>query len=217
MAIDSLNGTSTSSGALASGSTTSANAEDRFLKLLVAQMKNQDPLNPLDNAEVTSQMAQISTVTGIEKLNTTVADLGTQFNSLQTLQGVALIGREVTVPGDNLAVDSSGQAEGSFELAGPATSVKVQVLSGAGVVLDTIDLGAEKSGRQSFDWDAGKLSADAQDKLRFKVVALNGSTGVTATPLVQDKVTAVSNSGDALTVELESGSSVAWTSIRTFN
>ena len=55
-------------------STTSVQAQqDRFLKLLVTQMKNQDPLNPMDNAEITSQMAQLSTVTGIEKLNETLA------------------------------------------------------------------------------------------------------------------------------------------------
>ena len=88
---------------------------DRFLKLLVAQMQNQDPLNPMDNAQVTSQMAQINTVNGIEKLNTTVEGLSSQFMQMQALQGASLVGRDVIVPGSQLdIVDGVGQ--GGFEL-----------------------------------------------------------------------------------------------------
>ena len=79
---------------------------DRFLKLLVAQMQNQDPLNPMDNAQVTSQMAQINTVTGIEKLNTTVQGLSTQFMQLQAMQGASLVGRDVIVAGNKLSIDA---------------------------------------------------------------------------------------------------------------
>ncbi len=61
-------------------------------------MQNQDPMNPMDNAQVTSQMAQINTVTGIEKLNTTVAGLNGQFVQMQALQGASLVGRDVTCP-----------------------------------------------------------------------------------------------------------------------
>ena len=81
---------------------------DRFLKLLVAQMKNQDPLNPMDNAQVTSQMAQINTVTGIDKLNSTVQGLSTQFVQLQAMQGASLVGRDVIVAGNKLSVHYQG-------------------------------------------------------------------------------------------------------------
>ena len=77
----------TAATAASATSTANADAADRFLKLLVAQMQNQDPLNPMDNAQVTSQMAQINTVTGIEKLNTTVSGLNGQLVQLQALQG----------------------------------------------------------------------------------------------------------------------------------
>src|SRR3954451_24813425 len=92
---------------------------DRFLKLLVAQMQNQDPLNPMDNAQVTSQMAQINTVTGIDKLNTSVQGLSGQFVQMQALQGAALVGHDVIVPGNKIAV-ADGVAVGGFELANPA-------------------------------------------------------------------------------------------------
>src|SRR3982751_1840811 len=86
-------------------STSDAKAtSERFLKLLVAQMQNQDPLSPMDNAQVTSQMAQINTVSGIEKLNSTVAALSSQFTQLQAIQGVSLVGHDVVVPGNALQI-----------------------------------------------------------------------------------------------------------------
>jgi flagellar basal-body rod modification protein FlgD len=85
MAINALDALSTASGAKTASTTDAAATADRFLKLLVAQMQNQDPLNPMDNAQVTSQMAQINTVNGIERLNTTVQGLSGQFVQMQAL------------------------------------------------------------------------------------------------------------------------------------
>src|SRR5690348_7475888 len=81
---------------------TSAGLQDRFLKLLVTQMKNQDPLNPMDNAEVTSQLAQISTVSGVDKLNQTLTAMSSSFLASQTLQASGLIGRTVMAGGTDV-------------------------------------------------------------------------------------------------------------------
>lgn len=191
-----------------------ADAADRFLKLLVAQMQNQDPLSPMDNAQVTSQMAQIQTVNGIEKLDRTVASLGTQFSSLQALQAAGLVGRDVTVAGDRLAIDG-GVGVGGFELAGPADAVKLEILSAAGVVVDSIDLGAQSSGLHGFEWPAANVAADAG--LRFRVSATSGAAAVSATPLMRDRVQAVSADGTSLGVQLERSGTLAWTDIRAFN
>ena len=131
-----------------------AGAADRFLKLLVAQMQNQDPLSPMDNAQVTSQMAQIQSVTGIENLNKTVQGLSGQFVQMQALQGASLIGREVIVPGNKLVIEN-GTAEAGFELNTAADSVKVEVLGPSGHVLDTLNLGAQAAGAHNFTWNAG--------------------------------------------------------------
>lgn len=192
-----------------------AGSEDRFLKLLVAQMQNQDPLNPMDNAQVTSQMAQIQTVNGIAKLDRTVASLGAQFSSLQALQGASLVGRDVTVPGSALAI-GGGIGVGGFELAGPADAVKVEILSPAGAVIDTIQLGAEGSGRHGFEWQAPPtIGADAQ--LRFRVSATSGAAAVPVTELMRDHVEAVSAEGEQLTVELARSGALPWRDIRAFN
>jgi flagellar basal-body rod modification protein FlgD len=187
-----LNGRSGSAGA----STSAADSAERFLRLLVTQMQNQDPLNPMDNAQITSQMAQINTVSGVEKLNQTVAGLNQQFVQLQALQGASLVGRGVLLEGDQLHV-AGGGAEGGFELAGPADRVRVEVLNGAGHVVGALELGAQSSGRHAFDWTAPAGTAEGTG-YRFRVVATSGTTGVRTTPLMHDEVEAVSLEGDAL-------------------
>ncbi|MCU0814621.1 MAG: flagellar hook assembly protein FlgD [Burkholderiaceae bacterium] len=200
------------------GTTTSrqdADAQDRFLKLLVAQMKNQDPLNPLDNAQVTSQMAQIQTVSGIERLNTTVESLSGHFAQLQALQGASLVGRDVVVEGNVLSANDEGLMQGGFDLASPADSVQVEILSRAGVVIDTIDLGAQGGGRHGFEW-VPAAGVDATLGERFRVVANSGATAVAATPLMRDRVDAV-RAGDTLTLELRHAGSVPYAAVKAFN
>jgi flagellar basal-body rod modification protein FlgD len=129
MAINALDALASSTSSATTAKADAANAADRFLKLLVAQMQNQDPLNPMDNAQVTSQMAQISTVNGIQQLNTTVEGLSGQFVQMQALQGAALVGHDVVVPGKTLDI-ADGVGQGGFELASPADAVKVEVHGG---------------------------------------------------------------------------------------
>jgi flagellar basal-body rod modification protein FlgD len=221
MAIDSLNTNPTSSAASAAallngtgGADKLASAteqSDRFLKLLVTQMQNQDPLNPMDNAQITTQMAQISTVSGIDKLNTSIADMGSAMLQSQSLQGAALVGKEVLLAGNDLVPDGNGLASGGFELTGPADRVVVTVTNGAGKVVDTIDLGAESAGRHTFDW----VSKDAEAKgLTFSVSAKSGAAAVGTTPLVADRVKAVYSDAGQLNVELASHGIVKYSDIR---
>ncbi len=187
---------------------------DRFLKLLITQMQNQDPLNPMDNAQVTSQMAQINTVSGIEKLNLSVQGLSDQFLQMQALQGAALVGRDVVVPGNRMSIaDDVGQ--GGFELTSAADNVKVEVLNGAGMVIDSLTLGAQGAGRHSFNWPAKGVLEGAGT--RFRVTATNGATALATTPLMRDTVTAVSASGNTLTLELANNGPVAYADIKAFN
>ena len=177
-------------------------------------MKNQDPLSPMDNAQVTSQMAQISTVTGVQTLNTSVQGLSTQMVQMQALQGATLVGHDVIVPGNKLDM-ANGVGQGGFEIASAADNVKVEVLSAAGQVIDTMNLGAQGAGMQSFDWTAGN-NATATG-LTFRVTATSGSTKLDSTALMRDKVDAVSTSGNNLMLELENSGSVAYSSVKAFN
>jgi flagellar basal-body rod modification protein FlgD len=202
-----------SGGGAATTPANEAGGADRFLKLLVTQLQNQDPMNPMDNAQITSQMAQINTVTGIEKLNTTVEGLNTQFAQLQALSGASLVGRELTVRGNKLQL-KGGLAVGGFELAGAAGSVKVEVLNGAGRVVDTLNLGIKDAGRHPFNWRPTSLADGAYS---FRVVAAQGTQAVTATPLMRDHVEAVRTTGNALTLETAASGLVAWRDVQGFN
>ena len=216
MAVSALTATGIDPAAPASAIATQndAGSADRFLKLLVAQMRNQDPLNPMDNAQVTSQMAQINTVNGIEKLNRTVEGLSGHFAQLQTLQGAALVGRDVVVPGNLLDIND-GVGQGGYELAGPADAVKVELLAPSGQVVETLNLGAQGSGLHSFDWIAGSATNDSA--LRFRVTATTGGVNSTPTALMRDKVDAVTTTGTGFKLELEHAGSVGYSTVRAFN
>ena len=191
-----------------------AGSSDRFLKLLVAQMQNQDPLNPMDNAQVTSQMAQINTVNGIEKLNTTVQGLSGQFLQLQTLQSASLVGRDVIVPGSRVDI-KDGVGQGGFQLDTASDSVKIEIMSSSGKVIDTLSLGAQASGMGSFNWPAGD---HAKEKgLTFRVVANAGSVAIPATALMRDRVDAVSNAGQTINLQLQNSGQVAYSDVKAFN
>jgi flagellar basal-body rod modification protein FlgD len=192
-----------------------AGSQDRFLKLLVTQLKNQDPLSPMDNAQLTSQIAQINTVTGISTLNTSVQGLSNQFLQMQTLQGATLIGKNVIVPGNRLDIDA-GVGQGGFELTSAADAVKVEVLSPAGKVVDTLNLGAQSAGVHGFDW-AVPSSYAATGNLTFRVTASSGSTALGSTALMRDKVNAVSTAGNALSLELEKAGTVAYSKVVAIN
>ncbi|HRM94428.1 MAG TPA: flagellar hook capping FlgD N-terminal domain-containing protein, partial [Alicycliphilus sp.] len=133
--------------------------QDRFLKLLVAQLNNQDPMNPLDNAQMTTQMAQINTVTGLQTLNLTMQTMAEQFSTMQQIQGISLIGRSVLSEGDRMSLDDK-TGKGMFDLAGAASSVKVEIVTPGGVAVDTIDMGAQEGGRLNFEWDASKYQGN---------------------------------------------------------
>jgi flagellar basal-body rod modification protein FlgD len=193
---------------------------DKFMTLLVAQLQNQDPLNPMDNAQVTSQMAQINTVSGIDKLNTTVQGLQSQFVQMQALQGATLVGHDVVVAGNKLDFsDGAGgtgtSGMGGFELTSPADAVKVEITNAAGRVVDTVQMGAATTGRHSFAWDASKFGTDTN--VTFKVTATSGATTLSSTALMRDKVLAVSTAGDKLTLDLARNGATAYADIKEFN
>ena len=114
-------------------------SQDRFMTLLITQMKNQDPLNPLDNAQVTSQMAQLSTVTGIDKLNTTLQALQGSYQTSQALQATDMIGHGVLVPGSSIGLVESQGIFGA-DIAEPADNVRVTIMNAAGVTVRRVRL-----------------------------------------------------------------------------
>ncbi|MFZ9406791.1 MAG: flagellar hook assembly protein FlgD [Burkholderiaceae bacterium] len=169
--VNSLRGGSAGAGTAAA---TQGADEDRFLKLLVAQMNNQDPLNPMDNAQVTSQLAQINTVKGIDALNGSVKKLLEQSQAAQTSQAMGLVGRSVLLDGNLMELSPEGMARGAFQLDAPAASVRVEVLDAAGKVVDSRSMNNLPAGMQQFVWD-GKGGSLPPGDYALQVTAINGS------------------------------------------
>jgi len=198
-------------GSTAAAKNTGAESQDRFLKLLVAQLNNQDPMNPMDNAQMTTQMAQINTVTGIEQVNQSIKDLAIQMSALQNMTGAQMIGRDVLVEGSALSLDGAGKARGSFTLNGSADTVRVEVLSAGGQLLDTQSLGALSAGQHDF----GFASTSLPEGARFRISASQAGAAVTAKELSVGRVVSVhTDAANALQLKLQNGSTVAYSQLK---
>ena len=178
-------------------------------------MQNQDPLNPMDNAQVTSQMAQINTVSGIDKLNTTVAGLNGQLVQLQALQGATLVGRDVTVAGDRLAVvDGRASAASSSSSAGRQRQGRDPQRR-------------RPRRRQPEPGRLGQRAATASsgppatvqdgDGYRFRVSASSGTASVLGGTLMRDQVESVSSAGNSLNLQLRHSGDVPYDTVKAFN
>jgi len=209
-AVNSTSNTATVNSA--AGKTNPDVSQDRFLKLLVAQLANQDPMNPLDNAQMTSQMAQISTVSSVEQVNKSLQGLASQLASMQALQASSLVGRDVMIEGNRLAIHD-GKAAGAVDLDLPADKVMVDILSAGNQVIESFNLGALGAGRQPFEWDA-KSHTNAEG-LSYRVTATKGSNLVTHRTLVQDQVASVGSDNGAMLVQLRGLGNVGYDAVRT--
>jgi len=216
--VDSVNSSTAGTAATSSLATSSADigaTQDRFLKLLVTQMKNQDPLNPMDNAQVTSQMAQLSTVTGIDKLNATVQALSSSMLASQSLQAVSMIGHVALTDGDGMDL-AKGNAYGGVELTQPADKVTVQITNAAGAMVRTLHLGAQETGIVDFNWDgmtdSGSNAADG--KYTFTAVSELSGKKTDATTLSYGLVNSVAQSSSGVTVNIGNQGEVGLNAIR---
>ncbi len=181
--------------------------QDNFLTLLIAQMKNQDPTNPMDNSQLTSQLAQINTLAGIERLNTTLGMVSGQIDDSLSVNASNMIGKGVMVPGNKILVATSA-VEGSeteketvttpfgFELMRDADSVVVTIKDENGNVVREVDLGSIPAGVSSFTWD-GELNdgTKAPDgSYTFSINASYDGQKVSSTSLSYSVVYGVINS-----------------------
>jgi flagellar basal-body rod modification protein FlgD len=210
--INDLMATMNAKPATTSGDSVSADT-DKFMTLLVTQLKNQDPLNPLDNAQVTSQLAQLQTVTGVNKLNDTLNTLKASYQSSEAMQATGLIGHGVLVEGSNVTLSNSKAIMG-VELGSDVDNLKVVISDKNGKEVQTMDLGAQKAGVVPLAWDgvpdATKLDANgkpvtlADGNYTFQIVATKAGDRVSdAKTLSFDSVASVTtNSTDGVKLNL---------------
>ncbi|MDR1276848.1 MAG: flagellar hook assembly protein FlgD [Candidatus Accumulibacter sp.] len=188
--------------------------QERFLTLLVTQLKNQDPLNPMDNAQMTSQLAQMEMVEGVERVNTTLNSLIEDLSVSQSMQAAALIGKNVLVEGSGLVLQE-GFAFGGVSLPEAADSVTVHIFDASGAEVQKEVLGAKAAGTFNFAWDGtvGEGEQLADGKYTFTVEATSGGRSVAATPLQLGMVSALVRSGNSFLLDLGPLGSVDYKSV----
>lgn len=201
----------------ATGDKKTNDLETPFLKVLTAQMKNQDPLNPTDNAELTSQLAQISTVDGINKMQVSMESLSSLFSSNQTLQAAGLLGREVMAEGSSLTL-SGGEALGGMNLASAADRVTLTIYNADGTAVATQELGKLASGYSAFAWDGQNAAGESLPDGRYSygISASNNGTAVEATRYAMATVASVVANASGMKLQLADGSSRELSQIQAF-
>jgi len=170
--------------------------QDTFMKLLVAQLQNQNPLKPQDGSEFVAQLAQFSVVEGINAMKKSFGDFSTSYNDSQSLQMAnGLVGRNVLVASDKGVLGGSGSIRGKLSLDEPSDKVTVSIYDKAGLEIRSIDLGANPVGEVEFTWD-GRLddgiTVAPKGEYTIKARALkNGGGNVALQPKVETPVESV--------------------------
>lgn len=196
----------TTSGSASSGASGLA-SENTFYNLLVTQLTNQDPLNPMSNSQLSSQLAQFSVANGVQAIQGSLSSLMGQINQNQGLQAASLIGKSVTTSGNQLILSGS-TSTGAYDLSSGANAVDVLVQNSAGQTLAVLPQGPQAAGMQSFSWNGADASGNVlpAGTYQFSVQA-RGTNGqnVSSAPYMTGVVNGVTlgTAGAGPTLELQ--------------
>jgi len=172
----------------------SALGKDDFMNLLVAQLQNQDPLNPMDSTAFTSQLAEFSSLEQLSNVNENLENLQMYQSSINNAQAVSFIGKDIDALGDSIQLESSESEEIHFELSADSSSVFINIYDEAGSLVKNIENGLLGEGKQSVEWDGTDNNGNTLSggNYRFEVMAVdaNGDRVQTAT-YISDRVTGV--------------------------
>ncbi len=189
-----------------------------FIELLVAQIKNQDPTKPLEPSQFMSQLAQFSTVNGVQELKTSFDALAGKLSSEQSLQAAGLVGRDVLVPGGMGLLTAGGSISGQVNLPQSTSQLNLRIMDEHGVDVRHLSLGGSSEGPFQFQWDG--LADDGSSVLpgRYTVIAealIDGELQAVETA-VDTRVTSVtlSQDGSAPLLNLESGDALPLSNVQ---
>ncbi len=183
-----------------------------FIKLMVAQMKNQDPTKPMDPNAFMGQLAQFSTVNGIEELKKSVDAMVSRMAMDQSVKAANLVGHEVMAPGNDAQLAAGGKVTGKVKLDSSTTDLTIRIYSNKGALVRTLPMGMYSSGPVSFTWDGFREDGKAAPPGSYRVVAealVNDKT-VRVPVQISSRVQSVNLNGQGgeLTLNLANGHSV---------
>lgn len=183
--------------------------QDDFLTLMITQFRNQDPFEPMDNGEFLGQLAQFSTVSGIDSLNGAFAGLAGALRDEQALQAANLVGRTVLAEAEAGYFDGDATMGGAVDLGAAASNVQIDITNAAGELVKTIDLGEQAAGTVRFEWDGRNSAGDLMDAGHYQIGArvIRGATIESVPAYVRANVESVTlgQFGGAMTLNLTGG------------
>lgn len=136
--------------------------QDAFLKLMITQMENQDPLSPQENTEFIAQLAQFSSVESLDKLNNQFSSFSSNFVANQALQASSLVGRSVTVPGDTALLRADDVVTASVDVPSSTSDLKINIYNQAGSLVEQIPVGSHPEGEMVMRWDGMNAEVDGE-------------------------------------------------------
>ncbi len=186
--------------------------KDMFMRLMLAQLKNQNPLQPQDGAEFLSQLAQFTQVEGIGKLNTSVQDIASLYRSTQTLQATALVGRNVQVDGTTGHFDGTNAVTGVIGAEQAATNVNMTVRDSRGAMVGTYSLGDISSDETDFSWNGtdstGKAVPPGKYTISIDGLVSNKRTALNTAMNVRVNSVSITDNNGGMKLNLANGTSV---------
>ncbi|WP_375170807.1 flagellar hook assembly protein FlgD [Marinobacter sp.] len=194
--------------------------KNEFMELMLAQLKNQNPLEPQDNGEFISQLAQFSSLEEMQKLSGTVDDVVGQFRSTQALQASAMVGKTVLAPSSVGILGSEGEIRGTIEVPASTGGLRLSVQNQSGELVRQIDLGSSPAGVKSFSWDGEDGNGNPLPPGPYRVVAEasypQGSQQLST--MVSANVDSVSlGQNGAITLNLAGMGSIALSDVKQIN
>ncbi|NMT64900.1 flagellar hook assembly protein FlgD [Marinobacter orientalis] len=145
--------------------------KNEFMELMIAQLKNQNPLEPQDNGEFISQLAQFSSLEEMQGLSGSVDDVANQFRSTQALQASAMVGRTVLAPSSVGILGADGEISGNVEVPASTSGLRISIENQAGERIRQIDMGSRQAGVTGFSWDGKDGNGNSLPPGPYKVVA----------------------------------------------
>ncbi|WP_445368001.1 flagellar hook assembly protein FlgD [Methylomonas sp. BW4-1] len=212
-------GLATTSSDTSSGVKKQSLGQDQFLKLLTTQMTHQDPMKPMDNGEFLGQMAQFSTVSGIQDLQASFKEFASSLSSDQALQAAGLVGRHVSAPSKEALLGAGGGVSGDFEMPSSSPNVSVKIIDPqTGATIREIDMGAQSAGTTTFEWDGKDSNKQFADPGVYKIQAeakIDGVNTVLATNIKSLVKSVTMGSGsNGLQVNLDGVGTVKFSQIK---
>ena len=171
--------------------------QEDFLALMVAQLQNQDPFKPMENGDFLGQMAQFSTVNGLQELNDKFAGLSANLSGDQALQAASLIGREVLVEQDSFRLSEAGESRPLAFVAEGPSNVVVDIRDASGQLIQSLNVQASGAGMQRLEWNGRNARGAEVPAGTYQISArqLDASGEVALPVLVSGRIDAVALGG----------------------